>query len=153
MRDMRRSDRTINTEETFRVLQEGEYGVLSIVGPDNQPYGVPVSFCIIENSIYFHCAVEGHKIDNVTHNPKVSFCVIGKTCVLPDKFATKYESAIIFGLLTEALDDEKQKALEGLLHKYSKEYFNEGLKYITALNEKTRVFKIAIDTMTGKARK
>jgi len=47
----------------------------------------------------------------------------------------------------------KQIALEGLLHKYSPEFIDEGIKYIKGLEEKTRVFKIAINKLTGKARK
>ncbi len=47
--------------------------------------------------IYFHCAPEGHKLENLSGNNKVSFCVVGKTQVLPDKFATNYESVIVFG--------------------------------------------------------
>jgi hypothetical protein len=42
--------------------------------------------------------------------------------------------------------------MEGLLHKYSPEFFDKGIKYIEGLREKTRVFKIAINTLTGKAR-
>ena len=63
MRTMRRQDRAIAKEEALRLLEQGEYGVLSTVGPESQPYGVPVSFCVIGDSIYFHSAVEGHKID------------------------------------------------------------------------------------------
>ena len=150
---MRRSDRAVEEEDALDILKQGEYGVLSTVGPDNQPYGVPVNYCVIDDSIYFHCAIEGRKIDNFTHNPKVSFCVIGNTCVLPSKFGTEYESTIVFGLLSEVFNNEKQKALEGILHKYSSNYFEEGLKYIDALKEKTRVFRIAIETITGKSRK
>ncbi len=153
MHKMRRADRTIENEEAFHILKKGEYGVLSTVDADNQPYGVPVNFYTTDNSIYFHSAIEGHKIDNFTYNPKVSFCVIGNTSVLPSKFDIKYESAIVFGLLSEIFDSEKQMALEGLLHKYSNGYFDEGLEYINALKEKTRVFKISIETITGKAGK
>ena len=153
MRNMRRSDRAIEKEEAFQILENGEYGVLSTVGSDNQPYGFPVSFCVFDHNIYFHCAFEGHKIDNFTYNPKVSFCVIGNTCVLPSKFSTEYESTIVFGLLSEVFDNEKQKALEGLVHKYSSDHLPDGLKYIGKQKDKTKVFRIAIETITGKARK
>lgn len=149
---MRRSDRQIAEQEAHNSLKRGEFGVLSTTGPDDQPYGVPVNYCIVEGCIYFHCAMEGHKIDNFTYNPKVSFCVVGKTCILPSKFSTKYESVIVFGFLSEAFEDEKQKALKGLIKKYSSEYIEEGLKYIDLQKEKTRVFKITIETITGKAR-
>ncbi|MCP4144448.1 MAG: pyridoxamine 5'-phosphate oxidase family protein [bacterium] len=153
MHNMRRSDRAIEKEEALQILQNGEFGVLSTVGSDNQPYGFPVNFCVIGENIYFHCAFEGHKIDNFTFNPKVSFCVIGNTCVLPSKFSTEYESTIVFGLLSEVFDSEKQDALEGLVRKYSSEHLTDGLKYIDKQKGNTKVFRIAIETITGKARK
>lgn len=153
MHKMRRSDRKIEKENALNILESGEFGVLSTVDSDNQPYGVPVNFCIIDGCIYFHSAMEGHKIDNFTHNPKVSFCVVGKTCVLPSKFSTEYESAIAFGFLNEAFNDEKQRALEGLLKKYSADFIEEGLKYIDAQKKKARVFRITVETITGKSRK
>jgi hypothetical protein len=139
--------------ETFSILENGEYGVLSTVSANNEPYGVPVNYCIIDESIYFHCALEGRKIDNISHNSKVSFCVVGRTEVLPDQFATKYESCIVQGVASESFGEEKQLALEGLLHKYSKNFVSEGLKYIEKLKDKARVFKIPIESISGKARK
>jgi len=150
---MRRSDRKTDKKEALRILSSGEYGVLSTVRPDNQPYGVPLNFCVINECIYFHSAPEGHKIDVFIQNPKVSFCVVGKTKILPEKFSTAYESTIVFGLLTEAFENEKQQALEGLVNKYSPEYCKEGLKYIKSMAQKTKVFKIEIKSITGKSRK
>ena len=153
MRPVRRKDREIKREEALTILKKGEYGILSTAGEDNQPYGVPVSYCFIADCIYFHSAPEGHKIDNFRYNPKVSFCVVGNTCIIPPEFSTKYESVIVFGLLTEIFGDEKQKALEELLHKYSAEYFEAGLKEIDSHKDKTRVFKISLEEISGKARK
>lgn len=150
---MRRADRAVDSEEALRILNDGEYGILSTVGLDAQPYGVPVNYCVIGDQIYFHCAVKGHKLDNISHNPKVSFCVVGETRILSAKFGSEYESTIVFGHIAEVYGDEKREGLEGLLHKYSSRYFEEGLKYIDALNEKARVFKIAIEAISGKARK
>ena len=78
---------------------------------------------------------------------------MGKTEVLPDQFATRYESAVISGMATEVYEEKKQLALEGLLAKYSTEYRLEGLKYIRAKSERTRVFRIGIDSICGKARR
>ena len=150
---MRRQDRLITDAETFSILKEGEYGVLSTVSPNKEPYGVPVNYCLIDESIYFHCALEGRKIDNISHNPKVSFCVVGKTEVLPDQFGTKYESCIVQGVASESFGAEKQLALEGLIRKYSEDFVPEGLKYIEKLKDKARVFKTAIELISGKARK
>ncbi len=128
------------------------YGVLSTVAENGKPYGVPLNFCVINHCIYFHCAVEGQKIDNIKQNKSVSFCAVGNTELLPDKFGTKYESVIVSGEVEEVFDMNKQMAMEGLLHKYSSEFFDKGIKYIEGLREKTRVFKITINKLTGKAR-
>lgn len=153
MGKMRRADKMMSEEKTFSALAEGEYGILSTVDDSNQPYGVPVNFCVLENAIYFHSATAGQKIDNFTKNPKVSFCVTAKSTILPDKFDTEYQSVIVFGLLSEVFQEEKQRGLEGLLKKYSPDFFEKGLQYIKAAGEKSRVFKISIETITGKEQK
>ena len=97
-RKIRRAERAIPDSEAKEILQAEAYGVLSTVSEDGQPYGVPVSYSYAGDVIYFHCALEGHKLENLSSNNRVSFCVVGKTQVLPDKFATNYESVIVFSL-------------------------------------------------------
>jgi len=153
MKELRRKDRAITEEEAIALLNTAEYGVLSTVSENGEPYGVPLNFCVIDHCVYFHCAVEGQKIDNIKQNKSVSFCAVGNTEIMPDKFGTKYESVIVSGEAEEVFDINKQHALEGLLHKYSPEFIDKGIKYIEDLNEKTRVFKITINKLTGKARR
>lgn len=153
MRKLRRKDRAITDKEAIAILDQAEYGVLSTVSADGKPYGVPLNFCVIDHCIYFHCAVEGHKIDNIKQNKHVSFCAVGDTEILPDKFGTKYESVIVSGEIEEVFGEDKQKALEGMLKKYSAGFFENGLAYIKTLKEKTRVFKIKVIELSGKSRK
>jgi len=150
---MRREDRQITYAEALSILQKGDYGVLSTVSLDNEPYGVPVNYCLVDKCIYIHSALEGKKIDNIIKNPKVSFCVVGNAQVLPEEFSTKYESCIVQGSASESFNEEKQLALEALLKKYSKEFISEGLAYIKKLKDETRVFKITIKSFSGKARR
>ncbi len=150
---MRRKDRLMANTEAFSILENGEYGLLSTSSSNNEPYGVPLNYCLIDGGIYFHCALEGSKINNITDNPKVSFCVVGKTEVLPDQFGTKFESCIVQGHADESFEEEKQKALEGFIRKYSEDFISEGLEYIEKLKDKTRVFKITIVSISGKAKK
>ncbi len=152
-RKLRRSDRGISEGEAIEILKKGEYGILSTISVDGGPYGVPVSYRYSGSAIYFHSATEGHKIENLKANNSVSFCVVGKTEVLPDKFATKYESVIVFGKAFELTDDEKHDALVELLKKYSPGFLKEGLGYIESASRKTKVYKIAVDSITGKSRK
>ncbi len=150
---MRRKDRAISEEAAVALLNKAAYGVLSTVAEDGKPYGVPLHFCLIDHCLYFHCAVEGQKIDHLEKNKSVSFCVVGHTEILPGDFATRYESVIVAGAIEEVFEPDKQIALEGLLHKYSLDFFEKGLEYIAAFKDRTRVFKINIDTLSGKARR
>lgn len=84
---MRRQDRKISDSEAFKILQNGEYGILSMITSNNSGYGIPLSFAMKNNNvIYFHCAIEGSKLDYLKNNNNVSFCVVGNTEVLPSKF-------------------------------------------------------------------
>ena len=153
MRNVRRKDREIEPHEALELLSNCEYGVLSTVGKDGQPYGVPVSYAYKDNRLYFHCALDGHKIENIENNPKVSFCVVGDTKVLPDKFATEYESAVVFGIASELHGVERNNALLWLLEKYSPAFIEEGKIYIDQKDNATKVIKIVIGHMSGKARR
>jgi nitroimidazol reductase NimA-like FMN-containing flavoprotein (pyridoxamine 5'-phosphate oxidase superfamily) len=150
---MRRDDRAISIEEARSLLESAEYGVLSMACSDGLPHGIPLNFALAGDSIYFHCALEGKKTEILSANPRVSFCVVGRTEVLPEKFGTKYESAIATGSVEELSAGEKRQGLVLLVRKYSPDYFKEGLEYIDKLIDKTRVFRLRLESITGKARK
>ena len=150
---MRRKDRLITESEAYSILEKGEFGLLSTSSQSNEPYGVPLNYCLIDGCIYFHCAPDGRKINHIAENPKVSFCVVGNTALLPDLFSTKFESCIVQGHAVESFGEEKQKALEGLIHKYSAGFIPEGLEYIEKHKAKTKLFKISIVSISGKARR
>jgi len=139
--------------EAWELLIGGEYGILSTSGLDGAPYGLPSNYWVGNRAIYFHSAPEGHKLENIAAESRVSFCVVGESEVLPDQFATRYASVIVSGRAAEVFDDEKQQALEGLLAKYSAEFQAEGLQYIAAKGRKAKVFRIGIDAISGKARR
>jgi nitroimidazol reductase NimA-like FMN-containing flavoprotein (pyridoxamine 5'-phosphate oxidase superfamily) len=150
MREMRRKDKEIGVDDSINLLTEGEYGVLSTVGSDGQPYGVPLNYVYKDKCLYFHCALKGHKIDNMDDNPQVSFCVVGDTKVLPSEFSTNYVSAVAFGTASELQGAERYDALILLLEKYSAGFMDEGKKYIEKLDKVTKVIKIEIQHVSGK---
>ncbi len=150
---MRRKDRLLPNDETISIIEKGEYGILSTVSSTNEPYGVPLNYCFIDGNIYFHCAHEGKKLDNIANNSKVSFCVVGETKIQPGEFTTKFESCIVQGTAIEVIDEEKQMALEGLIKKYSRQFEFEGLEYIKKVQAKTKVLKIVSGSFIGKAKR
>ena len=153
MNRMRRKDREISQQDAVDLLAKAEYGVLSTVSKNGQPYGIPLSYVYKDKAIYFHCAVDGQKLDNINNNAKVSFCVTGSTTVLPETFGTLYESALVFGIAREVHDAERHQALVWLLEKYCSDFMEGGLQYIESKNTMTNVIKIDISRLSGKARR
>jgi uncharacterized protein len=147
---MRRKKKQLSEEKTIEVLVSCAEGVLATAGPDNSPYAVPLNYVYHKGSIYFHCADKGHKIDNIEHNSKVSFCVMKDTRVIPEKLTTKFKSVILFGEIQEVFDEEKEAGLLALVHRFSSDHLDAGKAYIEKLFDKTKVFKINIEHMTGK---
>ena len=150
---IRRQDRAISKNESFEILSRGEFGVLSMSASDGSAYGVPLNFALWNGAIYFHSAMEGAKLTFLKVNNRVSFCVVGKTEVLPAQFGTKYESVILFGAASEVEGEEKMQALMQLVQKYSPGLLAEGIQYIEKLGGQTKVMRISIDHISGKARR
>jgi len=139
-------------EAVLDLLQRGEYGVLSTVDAEGQPYGVPLNYVYMKGAIYFHCALVGAKLDNIATHDRVSFCVVGRTRVLPAEFSTEFESVIVFGQAAMAHGEERYQALMGLIEKYSAGFVDQGPAYIETFDGRTNVVKITILNATGKAR-
>lgn len=152
-REMRKKDRKLENTEALEILKKCNYGVLSTVGENGYAYGVPISYVYVNDGIYFHSALEGSKLENIRLNHSVSFCVVGDTLLLPDKFSTNYESVIAFGKALEVSGIEKKEALFAFVDKYSGQYREKGQEYIEKAIERTRVIKINIEHLSGKARR
>lgn len=151
MREMRRNDRQMPHAEAEVLLLNGEYGILAVLGDEDYPYAVPVSYAYEDGAIYIHGAKEGHKLDGIRRHSKVSFSVVGDTEVLPGTFTTKFESVIAFGEAVEVEGKEKQMGLMALIRKYSPDFLEKGEKYVNHSQMKTAVIKITISQLTGKA--
>ena len=150
--EMRRSDRKLTDEETKQILAKGEYGILSTYGEDGYPYGVPLSYVYAGEKIYFHCSSEdGYKIQNMKYCNKVCFTVVGKTEVLPDQFATRYESVIAHGEVRKVTD--KLPVLKMIQEKYSPDYAEKGIKYANSALDRVSIYEMQIERMTGKAKR
>lgn len=153
-REIRRKDRVWENEAALLLLEEGEYGYLSMVGTNGYGYGIPISFVKEDGHLYFHCAPEGFKLECLEVNPKVSFCVVGKTKVIPKQFSTAYESVIAFGTMQISLSaEERHHALQLLAEKYSPDYREIGNKYIETSFHRTHILRLDIEHVSGKCKK
>ena len=149
-REMRRKRQQLSEEETIEILRRGTSGVLAVAGDDGYPYAVPLSYVYHGGHIYFPCAAEGHKLDAITADEKVSFCVIDKDDVCPEKFTTRFRSAIAFGRAKLLEGTEKRAALEILSDKYCPADMAARDTEIDGSFDRVRLVMIEVEHLTGK---
>ena len=150
---MRRKDRELSPELALSIADRCGYAVLSLVSKDSLPYAVPVSPARMGGYMYFHCANEGTKTDIMRENPDVCLVCVGNNQPAEDKFTTYFESAIIKGKASEATDkEEKIAALRVICEKYTSSNMSDFDNAIERSLDRTAVWKISIDEITGKAK-
>ena len=151
-REIKLKERVVDNEKAVEIMKNGSFGVLATIGADGYPYGVPLNYTYVDNCICFHCAQEGHKLENIDFSDKVSFCVVTKSDVLANEFDTDFESVIAYGRAEVVSDDsEKKDILLSILKKYSADYLQAGNNYIKKYWDETKVVKINVEHLSGKA--
>ena len=126
--------------------------MLATVGADGWPYAVPVNHVLAGDVLYIHCAAEGHKLENIAHEERVSYCAVADARVLPEALSTLYESAIVFGRAALVTDPaEKLRGLELLAVRFCGALTPEAEKVIATSASRTAVVRIRIERITGKA--
>jgi len=149
---MRRKDREKEASFALEVLKDCEYATLATTNADGTPYCIPISPVLVENTLYFHCAPEGQKLENISKNNTICISCVGHTKRIPEDFTTEYESAVVTGKCCVVTDeDEKIAALKALCEKYAKSNMKNFDAYITKSLSKTFVCKIEITKITGKS--
>ena len=152
-REMRRFKQALDKYECEEILRVQNRGVLSVIGDDGYPYGVPINFYYDgeRECIYFHSATAGHKIDAMETCDKVCFTVFEKEGT-PDEDGWSYHvrSVIAFGR-ARAIEDEEEKLRAASL--FGSKYFptREELEYeLENALPRCRMTEIKIEHMSGK---
>ena len=150
-REMRRFNQQLPDEEALEVLKEGHLGVLSVLGEDDYPYGLPIDYYLDEDGhVYFHGAKEGHKVDAIARHDKVSLCVMDEDTP-DDSFSRYVRSVIVFGSIAPVEDHAKamEKAWGLAMHIFPEqtEFYRNDLKR----NEsRVQVLELVPEHITGK---
>lgn len=153
MQAMRRSERRVKYEQARQIFDKAEYGVLSTAGLEGMPYGVPLSFVLVGNTIYFHSATEGQKLDCIRQEPRVCFTAVSRAETVPEKVSVCYESAVAFGT-ARILDDEAEQttALQALYRKYIPSAdADQADAYIAKHLARTTVIRMEVEYISGKS--
>lgn len=153
MQEMRRKDRAMTWDEGMAILEQAEYGVLALNGLDGFPHAIPMSYAMADGWLFVHGAKAGYKIDCINASAACCFTVIGDTEVLPEDFATKYASCMVYGNIERVPQESRAMAFEALLRKYSPEFMAQGRAYAERADKATELFRLKIERMTAKGRK
>ena len=173
---MRRKDREMTREFGIEVIDKSRYGIISMIGEDNEPYGIPLSIVRDGDNLYFHSAMGGRKVKIFEKNPKVSVAFVGETKIpenytkeeldeiikdeskavllISKVFTTEYESAVVTGKVKLVEDEEEKiKAMRLICEKYTPtkmDYFDMAIK---AGLKRTNVYRIEIEEIKAKRKR
>lgn len=148
---MRRKKQLLSQDVSIGVLERGTSGVLALLGDDDYPYAVPLSYAYADGKLYFHAAKAGHKIDAIQNSSKASFCVIDQDEIVPEKYTTYFRSVIAFGKVRLLADEaEIRRTAKLLAMKYSSAYEAGIPKEIDAEFKHLAMIELTIEHMTGK---
>lgn len=172
---MRRQDREMDREFGIKIIDNADYGVISI-NDDKYPYSLPLSIVRDGDSLYFHSSKQGTKVNLLLDCTRVTVVFTGKTHIpenfttseldemsadrrcatqfISKVFTTEFESAIVKGTVRQVTKrKEKIHALKLICEKYTKskmKYFDIA---IDAGLDKTNVYCVKIEELTSKRKK
>ncbi len=151
-REMLRKKQQISKEECIEILKQEPRGVLSVLGDDDYPYGMPINQFYNEEDgrLYFHSGKKGHKIDAIRRHDKASFCVCDSGYRREGEWALNIRSVIVFGRI-EIIDDRDKiyEIARKLSYKFTSdsEYIE---REIRQSGPGTFLFALVPEHMTGK---
>ena len=150
-REMRRKRQQLSEEESVSILKKATAGTLALLGDNDYPYAVPISYVYHERKLYFHSALAGHKVDAIRNCDKASFCVIDKDDVQPEKYTTFFRSVIAFGRIHIIEDETEKLAMARMLgNRYNPNNDESLQKELESGFSRMLMIRFNIEHLTGK---
>lgn len=151
-REMNRIKQQLSSEECIQILKNEPRGVLSLIGDEGWPYGMPMDhwYCEEDGCLYFHSGKKGHKIDAMVRNNKASFCVYDQGYHNGDDWFLTIKSVIVFGRIEIIEDFDRAMAITRQLSlKYTQDETYIDWE-IAESGKNTLVFRLVPEHITGK---
>ena len=151
-RPMMRKKQQLPEQECIEILKTEQRGVLSVLGDDGYPYGMPINHYYNEEDgkLYFQGGMQGHKIDAIRKHDKASFCVFDSGYREEGDWALHIRSVIVFGKIEFVTDRERVYELTRRLCRK----FTQDEEYIDREIEKsgarTLMFALVPEHISGK---
>ncbi len=151
-RELVRKKQALDTKECIEILKNEKRGVLSVLGDDDYPYGMPLNHYYNDEDgyLYFHSGKHGHKVDSFIKHNKASYCVYDQGYRKENDWALNIKSVIVFGKI-EIINDEH--TIYDIARKLSYKFTNDE-KYIEEeiknSGKATLMFVLKPEYITGK---
>ena len=151
-RELQRKNKEISEDVCIEILKNEKRGVLSVIGEEDYPYGMPMNHFYNEDDgcIYFHCGKAGHRLDSLRNNNKVSFCTYTDGYKKQGEWALNIESVIVFGKI-EIIDNIE--IITDITEKLSRKFTDDEeyiRKEIKSFADKTLLLKLNPEHICGK---
>lgn len=173
---MRRKDREMDYDFGLYVIDKAEFGSLAVYSKNLGLENLPLSIVRNEDTIYFHSAKLGNKVEIFKENPLVVVSFVVDTKIpenyskeeleefksdkskakdlISKVFTTEFASALVYGQvnLVEARDEQIM-----VLRKICEKYTPSKMEYfplaIEAGLSRVNIYKIKIDKLSSKRKK
>ncbi len=156
---MRKASREMDSQWALEVMRKAPYITVSFIREDGTAYGLPLSVASKDdNTWYFHCALEGEKLNAIKANPAV--CLTAVTRCTPtvgpkdNSFTLQFKSAIAFGkaeIVTEKT--EKTEAMRLICQRFLPQHMDAFEASIARSLNRTAVVRIRLTTPPSGKRK
>ena len=147
---MRKASRQMDAAFAMEVFDKAPYVTVSMTREDGRPYGLPLSLVRTdEKTFYFHCAMEGEKLDCIAHNPAVFLSAVTRCAptVGPKdgSFSLQYKSATAIGKAEMVTSkEEKIDALRAICQRFLPKHMDAFDDAISRSIERTAVVRITL---------
>ena len=132
------------------VMDKAPYMTVSMTDTNGMPYSVPLSLVRTnDNTFYFHCALEGKKLDILRTHPHVCLTAVSKCkpTVGPKdgSFTLEFKSAIALGQAEMVTDDtEKREALRAICQRFLPKHMDAFEAAVERSMARTAVVRITL---------
>ena len=147
-----RKKQQLPQEECIAILKKELRGVLSVLGDDDYPYGMPINhyYCEEDGKLYFHGGMKGHKIDAMKRHDKASFCIYDEGFRRDGEWALNIKSVIVFGHIEFTEDRETISRISSALSRKFTDDEDYISREIEQAGARTLLFALVPDHLTGK---
>ena len=151
-RSLARKKQQLSLEECIEILKSETRGVLSVIGDEGYPYGMPMNhyYCPEDGCIYFHSGKKGHRTDALERDSRVSFCVFDKGTQKEGHWSLNVKSVIVFGKIELTNDPETIKRICTPLSLKFTQDENYIDREIAGSSKNTLILKLTPEHISGK---